>query len=192
MNRVLPPRLYDAVQVALGLRLAYERLAPHLTGLEGSTVLDVGGGTGLYRSLLPRSARYICLDNDVRKLARLKRTHERARALLSDATVMALKPRSVDCALCIAVSHHLDDGSLDRLFRELGRVVRTRLVFLDALWSPDLIASRVLWSLDAGDHPRSKARLLDSLSACFAPAHIESYAIYHRYLLCVASPKSLS
>src|SRR5205809_252524 len=102
----LPPALYDFVQFAAGLRIVRRRLAPHFAGLERARVLDVGGGTGLYRSLIPSSVRYVCLDNDPAKLARLKEKDATAQALLSDASQMPLKPQSVDCALCIDVSHH--------------------------------------------------------------------------------------
>jgi ubiquinone/menaquinone biosynthesis C-methylase UbiE len=185
----LPPIVYDAVQHALGWGPTLARLAPHFAALEGSTVLDVGSGTAAYASLLPRSARYICLDHDFGRLARLKSRHADARPVVSDATQMALRTHSVDAAVCIAVAHHLDDVELERLFSELARTVRKRLIFLDPLHAPDRLASRLLWSLDAGHHPRSEAALLEHLSASFIPQSRELYAIQHRYVLCVASPR---
>ena len=44
--------------------------------------------------------------------------------------------------------------------------------------------------LDDGSHPRSERELLDALSGEFVCEKVESYSIYHRYLMCVASPKS--
>jgi hypothetical protein len=51
------PWLYDQVQVRLGLGGVQARVRPYVTTLHGKRVLDVGAGTGLYRPMLPTTAR---------------------------------------------------------------------------------------------------------------------------------------
>jgi hypothetical protein len=109
--------------------------------------------------------------------------------IVCDATRMALRSRSIDCALCIAVAHHLSDASLAELLREVARVVRTRLVFVEPVSRPSSLVGRLLWKLDAGRYPRSAEALVDALSSAFSIDHLESYTIYHQYLLFIASPR---
>jgi SAM-dependent methyltransferase len=184
----LPPPIYDLAQTLLGVRTTFARLAPRLADMEHALVLDVGGGTGIYRPRLPPSARYVCLDSDYLKLSRARAMAPRV--LLGDATSIPLAAKSVDFALCIGVAHHLPDAALRRALLEMARVVRTRLVFLDPLLKPGPSVGRLLWMLDAGSHPRTQPQLLDELSIGFRCERIETYAVHHHYLLCDAVPRT--
>jgi SAM-dependent methyltransferase len=184
----LPPKVYDFAQVLLGVRATVERLSPHLARLGGGSVLDVGGGTALYSRYLPPSADYLCLDSDLAKLRRARQVASVSKVLLCDATRMAIQSDSVDCALCVGVAHHLADDDFRMMLREIARVAR-RLIFLDPVAQTGASVGRLLWMLDAGSYPRSEATLREALSSDFLCEHIESYAVYHRYLMCVASPR---
>src|SRR4051794_3210101 len=60
---VAQPRVYELVQVLAGLPVVHRRLARQLARLPTpAVVLDLGGGTGISRPLLPRRCTYICLD----------------------------------------------------------------------------------------------------------------------------------
>jgi SAM-dependent methyltransferase len=131
----------------------------------------------------------VCLDYDIVRLSRVKSRRAGAQPLVSDATQLALQTRSVDVAVCISLAHHLDDAQLQRLFSELARTVRKGLILLDPIPAPDRLVSRLLWSLDAGHHPRSEAALLEHLSASFVLQSKERYAVQHQYVLCTASPR---
>ena len=187
---MLTPPLYNLVQNATGLHITMRRIAPFLAGFEGGRVVDVGGGTGLWAPAVPRSARYLCLDIDRARLSQVTRKHGAGSALQSDAARIGLRSQSFDCGLCIAVSHHLDDAALPLMFAEIARVVTKRLVFVDPILWPESRVSRLLWRLDAGEHPRSQHTLLEQLSRFFVVEHTETYEIYHRYLLCVATPRA--
>jgi hypothetical protein len=183
----LPPRLYDLAQVLLGMRISQARLAPHLARMQNASVIDVGGGTALHGQQLPTSAVYFCLDRDLDKLGRARSSA--ARVLQCDATALALAPKSVDYALCIALAHHLPAEALTAALSEIRRVVRRQMVFVDPVVQDRPSIGGLLWRLDAGSYPRSEAQLLAALSESFDCEHVESYEIYHRYLMCIASPR---
>jgi ubiquinone/menaquinone biosynthesis C-methylase UbiE len=101
---------------------------------------------------------------------------------------MPLPSNSVDVVLCVAMSHHLDDGQFDSLLKEAQRVVKKDgfLLFLDAVMAPRRLASRLLWNLDRGSHPRAPDTLERVIGGHFHILNREVFSIYHKYLLTVA------
>jgi len=186
---VANPTVYDWVQHLAGWEKASRRLAPHLATLAGQCVLDVGAGTGNLARLLPPGATYIWLDNDPTKLLGFKTKGIPGETILGDATRTGLADKSVDCAVCVALAHHIPDVALPALFRELARVTRARLVLLDPVAHPRSRVSRWLWRFDRGGFPRSPAALRDFVARDFEIEREESFSIYHHYLLLVARPK---
>ena len=182
------PRLYDAIQIVCGLRHTHARLRPIMAETAGQVVLDIGAGTGLVVPLLPEVCRYVWLDNDPLKLAGAGPAARRL-AVIGDATRLCFGDRSVDVALCLALSHHLADGELEALMSELGRVVRHRLVVLDALAMPGRPVSRLLWAIDRGSYPRAGERLRAAIERSFVIETTDYYAVYHSYMLCTARPR---
>jgi ubiquinone/menaquinone biosynthesis C-methylase UbiE len=189
-NRILRhPRIYNTIQRLAGLNIICRRLEPHLAQSGRMTVLDVGGGTGLYRACLPDSAWYILLDTDPEKLAGFQPARRgRWSAIRGDASRLALADRSVDYAICMHLTHHLDDEQLRRLVDELARVVRYRVVLQDPVISRRL-ASAVLWRLDQGSFPRASEALVAAVHEKFEIEEVERYSIVHDYVLLVATPR---
>lgn len=184
------PWVYNQIQMLFGLKETQQRLSPFLAKMHQKIVLDVGAGTGPYRSLLPETARYIWLDIDAGKLKVFQHRRMLPPAVLGDATRLCLHDHSVDYALCIALSHHLSNQQLSCLFSELARIVREKIIFLDALDRPDSLVSRLLWKYDDGSFPRSAAALIAAIEAQFEIEQTEKYKIQHHYLLCIARPKN--
>jgi SAM-dependent methyltransferase len=184
---VASPTLYNLLQRLCGTEHTLRRLRPLLADTAGRRVLDVGGGTGVALSVLPEPRRYLWLDTDPAKLRGLPSAVSGVRAVLGDATRLPLRPRSVDIALCLAMSHHLSDAQLEAMLGELARVVCQRLVFLDAVVARS-VRSHLLWAIDRGRHPRSAAALRAALERRFRILSLEEYAVHHRYLLCTAAP----
>jgi SAM-dependent methyltransferase len=182
---VAVPAVYDAVQRLAGSRSLGLRLRYVLAAADGAFVLDAGAGTGNLERLLPPRARYLWLDADEQKLAGF-RTKSDAPAVLGDATRIPLKDRSVDWAVSIGVSHHLDDAEFERSLEELRRVARERVVFLDAVWS-DATTSRLLWRYDRGRYPRAADALREALAKRFDVRDEREFTVRHRYLLVIAS-----
>jgi ubiquinone/menaquinone biosynthesis C-methylase UbiE len=183
------PWVYDSVQKLAGRDRNYERLAPLLADSTGKILLDLGAGTGECARIAPESATYIWLDNDAQKLAGFKNKPARGLALLGEAHRIGLKNKSVDMAVCVAVSHHLTDIELESAFCELARVCRARLIFLDAICKPSSTISNLLWKYDRGSHPRELVHLRSAFQRHFEIEHQEQYSIYHHYWLCAGRPK---
>jgi ubiquinone/menaquinone biosynthesis C-methylase UbiE len=183
------PRIYDGVQRLAGRDRNFERLSPHLADASGKTLLDIGGGTGECARIAPASATYIWLDNDPEKLSGFRAKFAHEWALLGEANQIGLKDKSVDIAVCMAVSHHLTDHQLSCALREVARVCRQKLIFLDAIRQETSTVSNLLWKYDRGSHPRTAGALRSSIAQYFSIEHEELYSIYHHYWLCTAKPK---
>jgi uncharacterized protein YbaR (Trm112 family) len=181
---VANPLVYDCVQRLAGAHKICSRIRPLLEQTSGCVVLDVGAGTGNLEKLLPAAARYLWLDPDEHKLRgfRMKST---APAILGDATRIPLTDSAVDWALCIGVSHHLDEAQFGTMLDELRRVVRDRLFFLDGVATPAIV-SRILWRYDRGRHPRTAELLRKEIGRRFEVVVDEEFTVLHRYVLLVA------
>lgn len=186
---VAKPLVYDTLQRAVGRDYILRKLRPHFAVTGGSTVLDIGAGTGLYRAAFPRSARYVWLDNDAEKLGGfLARAPHHPTAMLGDATQIGLASKSVDYVTCMFVTHHLTDDLIARFFAEIARVVRRRFFLLDGL-ATDRPVSKLLWKYDRGSAPRTEEALTQAFESRFTVDCRESFAVYHRYLLLSGAPR---
>src|SRR6266511_1179389 len=130
------PWVYNLVQTIAGFEFSRRRLAEQVRPLHSARfILDVGGGTGIWRRLWPVDSFYICLDIDRLKLQGINRRYRNDIRLLGDATELPAATDSVDVIMCTAVSHHLSDTSLDRLIAESARVLKKTgtFIFMDAV-----------------------------------------------------------
>jgi len=189
---VAHPRIYDWVQVLAGADLMRRRLAAIVVQRcpsSPSIVLDLGGGTGLYRGLWPSAGRYVCLDLDTVKLRGFREKRLGDPAICADATRVPFNTDSVDVVVCTSLSHHLSDGHLEQMVSESARVLRVggTFVFVDPVWEPSRLIGRLIWKYDRGSNPRRAGRLHDVIATHLRIVHEERYSIYHEYLLCVGA-----
>lgn len=186
-------RLYDAIQVLAGAREVHRRIQACLPRAftARALVLDVGGGTGALRRILPASVVHICLDLDPAKLRRAVLKDPAANMLLADATKAPLASGCADAIVCVAVAHHLTDQQLNWALDEIERLLKDDgvLLFLDPIWLPRRLLSRLLWRFDRGSDPRAPELLLNLLTQRFSTTHCERFRIYHEYLLYVGNKK---
>ena len=179
------PGVYDALQILAGRPIVAAALRRWLRGVDG-TVLDVGGGTGQLKTLLPRHARHFCLDVDRRKLARYAAKFDDAVAIGGDALCLPVRSTCLERAAFVAVSHHLADDQFDVALAELARVLRPNgvLFFFDAVWVPDSRVSSFLWRRDRGAHPRTIEQLTQALQRRFRVVDPIAITAWHRYFGC--------
>jgi ubiquinone/menaquinone biosynthesis C-methylase UbiE len=189
LHRVVQnPWVYDRIQFLAGAEHTRRRLAAQIGRLSAATsVLDLGGGTGLYQSLWPSHCNYVCLDVDMVKLRGFLSKQASGIALRADATRVPIRSASVDVVMCIAVSHHLTDELLEQLIDESARVLKDEgtFIFVDPVWETGKLAGRLLWKYDRGSYPRTAECLRSVVSNHYRLIHDAQYSVHHEYLLCV-------
>lgn len=189
MRLVHSATLYNGVQWLAGERQFSARLSTHLRVLApGSTLIDIGGGTGLSRQgSAPR--RYICLDLDPEKLRGFRARVASGLAIAADATACPFREASSDAVLCAKVVHHLGDAELGSMLAEAARILKPGgvLVLADAIRSRRLM-SRLLWRLDRGSFPRSAQEIRRAIPAQFSVTGWEEFRVsmFHDFVLCTA------
>jgi SAM-dependent methyltransferase len=102
----------------------------------GNDVLEVGPGPGLTTDLLRRRvARLTAIEIDPELAGPLKERLEgtNVAVLCGDATVSGLESDRFSTVTCFSVLHHMPTpGDQDRLFREVGRVLKPGGLFVGA------------------------------------------------------------
>ena len=179
------PRVYDALQVVAGRPLVAAVLRKWLAHERG-LVIDVGGGTGTLKSLLPSAVRHVCVDTDGMKLSGYVRKFTDAVALYGDAMQLPIRSGIAPLVTLIAVSHHLTDAEFDAALAEIARIQAPAgsLYFFDALLVPERLASRFMWRRDRGAHPRTTEEIIGRLQKHFTVVDRFEYTLWHRYLAC--------
>jgi ubiquinone/menaquinone biosynthesis C-methylase UbiE len=113
--------LYERVRPAYPVE-AIDWLARKLGVGSGSTVLDLGAGTGkLTRAFVPCAGRVIAVEPGPNMLAELRRAVPRAEAHLGAAEAIPLPDASVDAVVCGQSFHWF---RADEALAEIGRVLR--------------------------------------------------------------------
>jgi ubiquinone/menaquinone biosynthesis C-methylase UbiE len=177
--------VYDLAQRFSGSeklkKLFHQEVLPHsaIPGL----VLDVGGGTGLYRSICPPTWRYHCLDCDRAKIYGFKQRHAQDRAIRGSAMRLPLAEKTFDFCLMIFVAHHLSPADLQAALREIARVLRQngRLFLADPVWNPANWRGRCLWSLDQGSYKKSAEELSGLIGGIMEIVDERQIKILHDY-----------
>jgi len=180
------PHIYELIQFLAGARPTYRRIACQAAMLAPSSlVLDLGGGTGLYRDAWAAAGIYINLDLDMLKLRRFIKRVKDSNAILADGTCLPFKENNIDAVACIFVSHHLSDRALEEMIHESCRVLRRGGTFLllDAVWAPKCCLGKLLWKYDRGSYPRTAEVLNNVILKEYTVIHCERYVIYHEYVL---------
>ncbi len=135
------------------------RLAAALDVHEGERLLDVGCGTGIAAGLA--RGMYVGIDTD---LAHLRFAQSRAQQPLCSfigmsALDLGFADGAFDKAVLINMVHHLDEVVLDRLLRQLKRVVSKQVFVLDTSPEHANRLGRFFLDHDRGEHIRERTQL---------------------------------
>lgn len=187
------PLAYNLAQIIFGGSYQRKKVIQnqHLSLQNDCCVLDLGGGTGLYRDLWPKDCRYICLDNDLTKLNGVIKAGPSDFMLLADVKSIPIKDNSVDIIFCNSVSHHISDEILESLLSESTRVLKDsgKLLFLDAVLRQESFLNRFLWSLDRGEYPHTQGILTQAIERHFIIDHLEKFSHAYDFVFYVCSRK---
>jgi ubiquinone/menaquinone biosynthesis C-methylase UbiE len=184
------PFMYDAMQTFFGVNRKKRMLRRILNFSDApKIVLDIGGGTGLYKDLWPENYRYICLDFDLQKLSGFAAKYPDGLEVCSDAALLGVKSNSVDYVFCSSMSHHISEDLLEKIVQEMARVLKSdgRLVFIDAVSIPEKRLNRFLWNLDRGEHPHTYLVLESLIGKYFKMQKVEKFSIYYDYILVIGN-----
>lgn len=187
--------MYDLIQRAAGTAEVNRRLRESANGFSsGGRWLDIGGGTGLASDIGLTYKLHVCLDIDEAKLVGFRRNHPGGLAVLGDATRLPIQSGVADLVLCRAVSHHLDDAAVARLFAEAARALKPggRFLFLDAIARPSRLRSRLLWRYDRGAFPRDAQNMRAMLERWFELESWRTFAVHHVYVIGVGTPRTMA
>src|SRR5436309_7797411 len=188
INRLLAvPRLHDLAQLLAGRRACLRALEPWVGELRG-VVLDVAGGTGQAKALLPQT-RHVCFDLEHAKLKRYSQAFATGIAVQGTALDLPFRSGSAQNLLFVGAFHHFDDAALQRVVAELRRVVAPggSLVTLDAVTTPRTL-SRWLWRYDQGAYPRSIDSLRRTVCRHFTVVEEKQFTVWHHYWVCRCRP----
>jgi SAM-dependent methyltransferase len=185
------PFVYDLLQRAAGFYDIARLLKPHLAATAGSSLLDLGAGTGNFRALTPSDTRYLWFDSDPVKLSGFRSKFNNDLAILGSGAELCFRDQSIDIGLFVSVSHHLTDEEFDAVLHSLSKMLRSHLIFFDFYLSPDRWISSLLARMDRGRYPRSREAILAMLAKHFDIEKTEDLSVYHRYVMAIATPKSV-
>ena len=183
---VAVPWIYDLSQWLAGASTSRKVFREEFAALPATgCVLDVGGGTGLSRPLLPMGWKYFCLDPDPQKLKGFNAKFPEDEAVQASACEIPLPDESFDLCIMVAVSHHLTDEEFNLALSEIKRLLRPggKFMLMDAVWNPLNLRSRVLWSLDRGSYPKTRKSLEGQISEVFSIQSSRNWKVHHEYAL---------
>jgi ubiquinone/menaquinone biosynthesis C-methylase UbiE len=178
------PAVYDLSQWLVGGAQLAQIFADEVSGLpDRGKVLDIGGGTGLYRKLFKSGWEYACLDPDPEKLDGFRAKHPVDLAIEGSACEIPCSEDQFDCCLMIFVAHHLTDDELRKALGEVRRVLTPGglLMLCDPLWAAANLRGRLLWSMDRGSHPRTVEALRAFVQQHLDVMRARSWKIHHEY-----------
>ena len=191
------PRVFEIQTSLLGGHRLDETIRPtalHATGGRTcGTVLDVGGGTASGHALWPEGWTYISVDPD-RRVVEFDKSGGAIRRLVGDATKLPFPDDAIDVVFMKGVSHHLEDTTWSKALVEVRRILKPDgyFLFVDGVWTPRRVISRLGWTLDAGRFPRKPERLEAEIAQSFEVESVQRLTLLHLTVILTARPLSAS
>ncbi len=178
------------------------RINPVLRALDAQpneSVLDAGCGYGYLVNHLSH-CNYTGVDLEKERIDWAKHKfgeNSNRRFFQKDACDTGLPSKSFDKAVAFGLLHHLPDDVAKKCVKELTRLVRKKIVFLDGVYSRFHLPNNILCKLDQGKYVRHAEDYLALVSPHATIVKADSYHAYSgiaKYLMmtCYTDPASLS
>ena len=170
-------------QVLRPLVLGGVRINPVLRQLDAKPsehVLDAGCGFG-YLVKHFKTCYYTGVDSDPGRIDWAKShigEHKKRKFIAADICHTQLPAKSFDKAVAFGLLHHLPDDVAARCVRELSRLVKGNIVFLDGVYSDYHVINNILCKYDQGKYVRRSSEYVSLVSP-----HVKSVksSFYHAY-----------
>jgi SAM-dependent methyltransferase len=178
------PLVFEAYQALVGAPECHRRfIVNYVRPRQGDAILDVGCGTGASTRLLPQSASYTGIDISDAYIRRARTKHrDIGHFLVGDATDADTGLGGpYDLAYAFGLLHHLSDGQVAGLIRNLSQCLKPggRFVSIDPCFvSHQHPIARFLISNDRGQFVRTPERLKGLFDESFSG----SYCVVHDML----------
>lgn len=158
------PRVFKAVRYPLvgAQKRTKELVRWELDAGPGESLLDVCCGTGDFAGFVEGPYMGVDLNERFVGLAKDRYAGDSSKRFeVMDATRMRLGSASFDRAMIVNAMHHFDDDLNRKILAELSRVVRERIVIVDAIPDPEGWLKKLVIQSDRGDHVRLLPEQLD-------------------------------
>lgn len=158
-----------------------ELIRRELEAGSNDSVLDVCCGTGYFAHLVP--GQYLGVDLNTKFIQRARKKYADSpnkRFEVMDATRMQLEVDSYDRAMMVNAIHHFDDEMNRKILSELMRVIKKRIIIVDAIPEPENWIKRLVISSDRGDYVRP---LEDQLALIGESLHVERHYTFDSGLI---------
>lgn len=185
---VANPLVYDFSQKLAGEFFSHSLLKKEFAAMKKmESVLDVGGGTGGIRQLIPSDWNYTCLDLDPLKIKGFKKKYPNDYAVLASAVNIPVQDSSYSLCILSAVSHHLDENEFKKSLSEIKRVIKPngKFLFLEAYLNKKNVFGNLLWAVDRGSFPRQPCKIVSILNKYFEIKTEKRWKILHNYMLII-------
>ncbi len=152
---------YNTLQNLLGAQQFREKIIREYFDLSsGSTVLDLGCGTGEILKSLPAGIAYTGIDYNPYYIAAAKQAHgKKGIFICGDLTKSLTEHQKFDRVLMIGFLHHLNDDAASELLRSALQLVKNggMLISIENVRIPKQNPfAKLLMDMDRGQHVRSQ------------------------------------
>jgi len=145
---------------------------------DGESLLDVACGIGDYSVLAESHNKYVGVDLNIRSIALAKKLYgaPNRKFKVMDVTKMSIDQK-FDRAIVLAILHHLSDNEVITMLTSLKRLVKKRIVIMDAVYTRYHFINNFIYRFDRGRYVRSLSDQTELVSKALKVLHVSTYFV---------------